>query len=117
PLAHLGRYRVGGSGSARPQLHCAHVGTHVMKHASAARGRQMREIRIALFLITATLVVGCASGERAARTQEQLLATRADSDQRAAEHAKELVGALLQRTKTQYDDYAAHRRPDPPIVD
>jgi hypothetical protein len=60
---------------------------------------------------------GCVYSKRPARTSQQLIETRADADQQAASAMRETIRRLLERTKAQYDDYAAKRRPAPPVVD
>jgi hypothetical protein len=73
---------------------------------------------VALSLLLAALTCGgCFYGSRPAKTQEALLQSRADADQQARAMATTLVQRLIDRTKAQYDDYMAGRRPDPPVVD
>src|SRR5690348_953488 len=74
-------------------------------------------IHLAAAVVAAMILVGCSSEKRPPRTSEQLLRMRRDSDDQAAADAGKLVGQLLKRTKSQYDDYTAHKRANAPVVD
>src|SRR5687767_10595091 len=76
------------------------------------------KLLVTLLLVVAIAASGCGGfGERPKRTAEQLLTARVDSDAQAAEDGREMVNRVLQRTKAEYDDYIAKRRPDAPVID
>jgi hypothetical protein len=68
-------------------------------------------------VVLAIAIVGCSYEKRPPQPTEQLIVARDDSDARTAAEGRALVSRLLKRTKAQYDDYAAHRRATPPVVD
>src|SRR4051812_40205055 len=70
-----------------------------------------------LLLALAALLCGCASEQRSPRTQAELMTLRGDADAKALASARTVIAKVLERTKAEYDDYTAHRRPDPPVID
>lgn len=69
-----------------------------------------------LALVAGLLPAGCGGVEREAHDEAYLLKLRSDSDVAFLADARERFAKLLQRIKGEYDDYAAGRRPDPPVV-
>jgi predicted acylesterase/phospholipase RssA len=61
---------------------------------------------------------GCGGGaKRAPHEKAYLLERRDAADKQVVEDIRGIVNKVLTRTKAEYDDYAAGRRPDPPVVD
>src|SRR4051812_1300045 len=75
------------------------------------------DTRCAAILVLTVSLIGCSYSKRPAQTPEQLLKARTDTDAQAAADGRELIGRMLKRTKAQYDEYVAHRRATPPVVD
>jgi hypothetical protein len=68
-------------------------------------------------LVLAVTGSGCGGETRPAQTEQHLLAVRTASDAQVEADTHKLMDALLHRTKGQYDEYRAGKRPDPPVVD
>ena len=68
-------------------------------------------------LVLAVTGSGCGGETRPAQTEQHLLAVRTASDAQVVADTHKLMDALLHRTKGQYDEYRAGKRPDPPVVD
>jgi hypothetical protein len=65
----------------------------------------------------ALAIAGCSSEERPAQTTEQLLEARDDAAQAMLAEQSVMMSRMIARAKRQYDNYAAHRRQTPPVVD
>ncbi len=73
---------------------------------------------MAVSVLAAGLVLGgCAYQTRPARTQQQLLQLRAEEGTRTMADARTMLLHLLERTRVEYDEYKAGRRPRPPVID
>ena len=59
----------------------------------------------------------CGGAKRAPQEKAQLLERRDAADKQLVEDTRGIVAKVLNRTRVEYDDYAAGRRPDPPIID
>jgi hypothetical protein len=68
-------------------------------------------------LIVAVALSGCFYDKRPKVTQQQLLQRRVDADQRSLDNSRQIGQRVLERTRAQYDDYTAHRRASPPVID
>src|SRR5215831_15171656 len=87
--------------------------------ARAAAATHWRRRRVALTIILAGVMVsGCSSAlTRPPATQPELLALRTTSDAQTVTALRTILGRLLERTKAEYDQYAAGRRSAPPGID
>src|SRR5262245_23302440 len=74
-------------------------------------------VGVGLFAAALLALVGCSGQRRQAQTQQQLLQTRAATDQAFAEESHQMGAKMLQRLKAEYDDYAAGRGKQPPVID
>ena len=80
--------------------------------------RSLAACAAGLMVLAGGLVLsGCAYQTRPARTQEQLLQVRAEMGKRTIADARSMLAHLLERTRVQYDEYKAGRRPRPPVID
>jgi hypothetical protein len=61
--------------------------------------------------------LGCGGATRPAQTEQQLLAARAKLDQQSQSDNHQTIQRVLRRTKAQYDEYRAGKRPAAPVVD
>ena len=81
--------------------------------AAARRGRQ----RVALTVLAGLVLSGCSPAlTRPPVTQPELLALRTTSDEQTGTTSRKILGRLLERTKAEYDQYTAGRRPAPPVI-
>jgi hypothetical protein len=76
--------------------------------------RRRRVLRIAAILAPFVLC-GCASESRPVQTRDELLAVRARSAASTRESAAGLLTKLVERTKRDYDDFAAKRTSKPTV--
>jgi hypothetical protein len=75
-------------------------------------------IALVLVPIFAFNTLGCGGGpSRAAKTPPQLLTLRVENDGQFTASVRTGFGKMLQRTKAEYDEYKAGRRPAPPTID
>src|SRR5262245_52401930 len=68
-------------------------------------------------IITAISAGGCKTTKRTSHDQSYLLQLRKEASQLGSAEMRQLFVRLLERTKSEYDDYAAGRRADAPIID
>ena len=82
----------------------------------AAAHRRCRGV--AVTVLAGLVVSGCSPAlTRPPETQSELLALRTTSDEQTVTAFRTLLGRLLARTKAEYDQYTAGRRPAPPALD
>jgi hypothetical protein len=65
----------------------------------------------------AIVATGYGSVERSPREREYLVKLRGEANARHITDTSQRFVRFLEHTKSQYDDYVAGRRPDPPIID
>lgn len=83
----------------------------------AAATRRTLSLMAALVLAGGLVLGGCAYQTRPARTQQQLLQLRAQEGTGTMADARAMLAHLLERTRVEYDEYKAGRRPRPPVID
>src|SRR5687768_17108626 len=88
------------------------------------RARTMRQhdpVHLVRFLAAATMLLlacpSCVSASRVGVGEDKLIARRAVADGELLRSTDELVGGVLARTKSQYDDYNAGRAKATPVID
>jgi len=91
---------------------------------TSARSHAQRPVhphvwRAVLLGLTLALLaqLGCGGVTRTPHEQAALLQRRADTDAGYLTTTRQLSVTLLERTKAQYDAYAAGQRPQPPVID
>jgi predicted acylesterase/phospholipase RssA len=67
--------------------------------------------------ITLSGSTGCGGTKRAPQEKAYLLERRDAADKQLMDDTHAIVGKVLTRTKAEYDDYSAGRRPDAPVID
>jgi hypothetical protein len=72
---------------------------------------------VAVIVLAGLVVSSCSPAmTRPPVTQPELLALRTTSDEQSVTELHTILGRLLARTKAEYDQYTAGRRPAPPVI-
>src|SRR5215475_708202 len=85
--------------------------------ARAAAAARRRRRGVAVTVLAGLVLGGCSPAmTRPPVTQPELLALRTRDDEQATATGRTILGRLLERTKAEYDQYTAGRRPAPPVI-
>jgi hypothetical protein len=68
-------------------------------------------------VLTTLVSPGCTWAHRESRTKQELLEVRQRNDAQVLAMTRDVIGRSVRRTKAEYDDYQAGKRPNPPVVD
>jgi predicted acylesterase/phospholipase RssA len=72
---------------------------------------------LVLFSTVAVILCGCSSAKRPAKTPEELAAMHEKAAELSRASGRAVLEGLVDHVKAEYDEYLAHKRPNPPVID